>query len=232
MDYLRGSPAPLVLDVGANQGQSVFRFKKLLPDAIVHSFEPSPHMFEGLRANAGGLDNVTLVNSAVGSAEGTSILLENRHSVLSSLLRPDSSTQATIIAQTPVPITTVDAYCREHSIPHIDLLKTDTQGYELEVLRGCADLFAKNRIKLIYLEVIFHGQYEDVPPFDVVYRFLTDRGFKLVSIYSFVVSDRLASWADCLFVNPTFEGERPSGEVTRGAERTGRVASRGSTCRR
>ena len=203
-DYLKDTPAPIVLDVGANKGQSVFRFKELLPGCVVHCFEPSPHTFGVLKEHAEGLQNVTLINAAVGSTEGTSILFERESTVMSSLLHPDEAAGGRILAETPVPVRTVDAYCREHGICHVDLLKTDTQGYELEVLRGCEELMAANGIRLIHTEVIFSGMYEGVPPFDEMYRFLADRGFFLVAFYGQVVANRIASWADAMFVNPAF----------------------------
>jgi FkbM family methyltransferase len=41
-----------------------------------------------------------------------------------------------VVAETPVTVTTLDEYCAANGIERIDLLKNDTQGYELEVLRG------------------------------------------------------------------------------------------------
>ena len=37
-----------ILDVGANMSQSIDRFRKYLPDAIIYSFEPNPNTFEKL----------------------------------------------------------------------------------------------------------------------------------------------------------------------------------------
>lgn len=206
-EYLQDTPTPLVLDVGANKGQSVFRFKELLPRSVIHAFEPGPMAFGVLKSYAEGLENVTLVNAAVGSAEGTSVLLERESTVMSSILRPGEAAPGTVLAETPVQTTTVDAYCAAHGISYVDLLKTDTQGYELEVLRGCSDLMAANRIRLVTMEVIFSEMYEGIPPFDEVYRFLVDRGFSLVTFYGMVIADRLASWSDCLFANPSFTSE-------------------------
>jgi len=54
-----------------------------------------------------------------------------------------------IIVQTQ----TLDNFCRETSITNIDVLKIDTEGNELNVLKGAEKLLSKNKIKLIYVEI-------------------------------------------------------------------------------
>jgi hypothetical protein len=99
-------------------------------------------------------------------------------------------------------VTTLDEYCAANGIERIDLLENDTQGYELEVLRGAESLMAAGRIRLVYLELIFSEMYEGLPPFDLVYRFLVDRNFGLVALYNYHYSGRphgAAGWCDGLF---------------------------------
>jgi Methyltransferase FkbM domain len=91
---------------------------------------------------------------------------------MSSLLRPARAAGGAVVAGTPVTVTTLDEYCAANGIERIDLLENDTQGYELEVLRGAESLMAAGRIRLVYLELIFSEMYEGLPPFDLVYRFL------------------------------------------------------------
>jgi FkbM family methyltransferase len=197
---------PVVFDVGANIGQSVTLFRDLLPRSIVHSFEPGPVAFAQLEANTQGLKNLRLVNAAVGSVSGTQLLLENEYSDMSSLLPPASAAWGSIVGETQVAITTLDDYCRSFDVPRIDLLKIDTQGYELEVLRGATGLLAAGRIGLVYLEVTFVDMYEGLPPFDVLFRFLVDHQLRLVALYNYsnfsgATEPRFApAWCDALFV--------------------------------
>lgn len=60
----------LVLDVGANYGQSVVSFKTLLPRSRIHSFEPNPSSFEELRRLASAYDDVEVHQVAVGAERG------------------------------------------------------------------------------------------------------------------------------------------------------------------
>lgn len=54
-----------------------------------------------------------------------------------------------------VRLDTVDAFCAEQGIEHIDLLKTDTEGYETSVLRGANSMFEQGRIDFDLAECDF-----------------------------------------------------------------------------
>jgi hypothetical protein len=49
-----------------------------------------------------------------------------------------------------VAVTTIDAFCREHGIAHIDLLKLDVEGHELAALQGARGMLG--RIEAIQFE--------------------------------------------------------------------------------
>ena len=101
-------------------------------------------------------------------------------------------------------MTTLDGYCAEQSIGRLDILKTDTQGYDLEVLAGAAGLLDGHRVGLIFMEISYADVYERGPGLDEVYGFLRDRGFFLVSFYNFAFKNGRADWSDALFVDPQF----------------------------
>jgi hypothetical protein len=123
---------------------------------------------------------------------------------MSSFLQPAETAWGRIVRETPVEVVTLDDYCRDGSIERIDVLKTDTQGFELEVLSGAAQLVAERRIRLVYAELIVSNMYVGLPPFDEVYRYLVDRGFRLVAFYRFGFRGRLASWCDGVFLHNAF----------------------------
>ena len=62
-----------------------------------------------------------------------------------------------------------------------DHLHIDTQGYEMHVLRGATRTL--DQIKTINIEVYKRELYKDCAMFDDVDKFLTEKGFKLTSIY-------------------------------------------------
>jgi FkbM family methyltransferase len=204
MAYFLPDDRPLVFDVGANVGQSIRNFRISFRNAQIHSFEPSPSSFKLLKSNAGRFPNVHLWNLALGAAAGQLPLLENTMSEWTSFLPLSNSSRGSVTQQTQVPITTIDNFCQEHGINHVDILKSDTQGYELEVFKGAQQMFSKSAVRLVYCELIFSDLYKNMPSFGQVYDYLTSRGFLLVSFYSIAYEKRLASWTDGLFVHKSY----------------------------
>jgi hypothetical protein len=51
-----------------------------------------------------------------------------------------------------VAVSTVDEVCSTEGIERIDFLKIDTEGYEMDVLLGAADMLERNRIDAIQFE--------------------------------------------------------------------------------
>jgi len=104
-----------------------------------------------------------------------------------------------------VRVDTLDNFLKEHKISgQIDILKCDTQGYDLEVFKGSEMTMGENRIKLIYSEHIFSDMFRSVPRFDEVFGYLSDNGFSLVSPYKTFYQNNLASWTDMLWINNKF----------------------------
>jgi FkbM family methyltransferase len=199
--FVPASDSPIILDVGANVGQSVRRFRAIYPSGVIHSFEPSRRTFDELRQRIAGTSDVFAWNYALGASVGSGTLFENSYSDMSSLLPLDVAGWGTIEAEATVEMTTVDEFVSSHGIPRVDILKSDTQGYDLEVLKGADSTLREGKITLVQTEFIFSAMYRDLPSFDEMFRYLTDRGFKLVSIYGFRYHDDYASFADVLFAN-------------------------------
>jgi FkbM family methyltransferase len=143
-----------IFDIGANIGQSAYLFTKWFPEARVFSFEPFPGSFNELKKNAHSLRSVTIENLGFGDVEKSmEIPLFNEQdpsNEQNSILVEATDAQKTTVK---VQITTLDNYCRKQNIPVIDLLKTDTEGYELHVLRGADELFRRRAIRSVLVEV-------------------------------------------------------------------------------
>ena len=54
------------------------------------------------------------------------------------------------IKRIPIKIISLDYYLKNNNIKFIDLIKIDTEGYELEILKGLSKNF--NKVKFIYFE--------------------------------------------------------------------------------
>ncbi|HWW87552.1 MAG TPA: FkbM family methyltransferase, partial [Vicinamibacterales bacterium] len=98
--------------------------------------------------------------------------------------------------ETMVSTETVDRFCDSQGIEKIDLLKVDTQGYELDVFKGAEKMFRENRVGLFYFEIILSDMYRNLPNLGDLFSHLRARDFLLVSLYRIYHQKRLASWAD------------------------------------
>jgi FkbM family methyltransferase len=198
MHSLTPAPTPVIFDVGGNIGQSIQQFRSHFKNPQIHSFEPGEDTFRQLTENTRGLPDVHLVNSGMGSRRETKTFVENEISGMSSFFEPGEDAWGSVKGRRTLQLDTVDDYCNRKGIGHIDILKSDTQGYDLEVLRGASQMLKDKRINLIYLEVIFDNMYQGAPRFDEVYAFLASYG-RLVSFYDMNYQSDLLSWADVLF---------------------------------
>jgi FkbM family methyltransferase len=189
--YILGPTIRTVFDVGANEGQTIRRFSQAFPEADIYSFEPDPATFRRLAAAAAGLPRVRAFNAALGREPGEAQLFRFGFDETNSLL-PTAAGAESFVADAgllresgtvAVKVTTVDSVCEESGISRIDLLKIDTQGYEVEVLRGARRILSSGAVALVYAEVCFVRYYEGQPLFQDVYALLYELGFRLVGLY-------------------------------------------------
>jgi FkbM family methyltransferase len=192
--------SPVVLDVGANRGQSIARVRERFPTAIIHAFEPLPSEFDRLSRRVKDLSDVYLSNVALGSKPGRAALIENTFSNMSSFLEFGPSCWGEESRRYEVIIDTVDDYCQRHSLKDVDVLKIDTQGYDLEVLKGSSRMLREGRVRFVLLEIIFSNMYRGLPELDHIYRTMRDFGFSLVSFYKLHYQNNRAAWTDALFI--------------------------------
>jgi FkbM family methyltransferase len=192
---------PLILDIGANYGQTAEKFRATFPSSIIHCFEPGTETFAVLQRTFAGKSNVHVWRRAVGSSVGQQTFLENTEADMSSFLELSETGWGEVNKRTVADVTTVDQFVREQNKSAVDILKSDTQGYELEVFKGAEESMRARRIGLVYFEFIFSEMYRGLPRFDEVFRFLTDRDFLLVSIYDIHQQRGVADWANFLFVH-------------------------------
>jgi FkbM family methyltransferase len=198
---------PLVFDVGANIGQSIENFRHYFACPAIHSFEPSPQAFLELRRRTMDVPDLALSNVALGARSGQHVFFESAAgSPMSSLLPPGSECWGGggIRDTLQVNLGTIDEYCAQHEIERIDILKIDTQGYDLEVIKGASAMLQMHSIHLIHMEIIFGDMYQGIPRMDEVYAYLADRGLVLVTFYPFYYWGEKASWTEALFMDPEF----------------------------
>jgi FkbM family methyltransferase len=188
------SAKPVVLDIGANVGQTITAVRRAFPDATIHAFEPSPLTFAELERKCGGLPRVHLNCVALGRRRSTVQFSQYEDSQFSSVLPPGPDATTRVVSTVSVSLRSVDDYCAEHGIAYVDLLKTDTQGFELEVLSGADRMFGEGRVSLVLVELIFSADYARQARYHEILRYLDERGFQAMAFYdAYYVKGRLVS---------------------------------------
>ncbi len=197
-----------VFDVGANAGQFASEVLRNHPQAELFCFEPVRSTFEQLQRNMASRAGVRLFRNAMGALAGGEVAMTsqagwvmNRVLMAGEFTPPDTPTEN-------VPMETIGNICARFEVAEISLLKTDTEGFDLEVLRGAKDLLAAGKVFLILVEVGFSSADKGHTPFRMVCDFLSD--FDIIGFYNqgsdanFSGLDR----ADVLFIHRGLAGQR------------------------
>jgi FkbM family methyltransferase len=201
--FLLSKDSVNVLDVGANEGQTIDLILQHFKIPTIHAFEPSTCSFEKLVKRGYGA-NVRLYRIAVGDTDGFIDLINYADSRLSSVLALDSSPENRFrltqeIDRESVAIKKVDTHILEESIDNVDLLKIDTQGFDLSVLQGANDALCRGVIAFVMVEINFVDMYEGQASATGIHEFLVSRGFMVVDYYEKVRQGDVLAWCTALY---------------------------------
>jgi FkbM family methyltransferase len=197
---LVGKDDPVIIEVGANCGQTTVELLKAMPGATIFAFEPEPRAiakFRDVIANP----NVHLYECAIGAVNGTISFHQSSGGEhlpeygegwdqSGSIRRPNSHLKVwpwvKFEKQITVPITTLDAWSEQHQISKADFIWADVQGAESDLVEGAAQFLKSSRY--FYTEYSNDEWYEGqitldellkkLPDFDLVRRYAMDALFR------------------------------------------------------
>ena len=177
--FVERFPGAIIFDIGANVGRYATLVMKLNPTAIVHAFEPHPTAF-GLLKAAAAEHGFTPHQVALGEEPGNVVLFDKVNengSEHASLYRDViERVHHKNACQITVPCQTVDRMARKLRVKHINLLKIDVEGHELQVLRGASGTLKKKIVDVIQFEfnemnVFSRTFFKDFSDYLVGFRF-------------------------------------------------------------
>lgn len=151
-------PVKTFFDVGANVGQTAAAAREAFPSARIFSFEPHPATFQRLHSAIPASALFSAHHLAFSDKEGIATFYEyatdgegtNINSLVPNARFP---TQRGYKAnQITVPCSTIDDFCADNSVERIDVLKMDTEGSEMFVLKGAQETLRNGRVGLILTE--------------------------------------------------------------------------------
>ena len=147
---------PIIFDVGANIGNYSEILNTFFPNATIYSFEPNKNTFEFLyeKSKELGIKCYQLGISSQASRQKIYTQTKNNKSELTSCYKDiliDINKDSDII-EMDFETTTIDEFCIINKIQHIDFLKIDIEGHELEALKGANEMILHNQIDIIQFE--------------------------------------------------------------------------------
>lgn len=145
----------VVFDVGANVG----KYAQCILDnrsrnVSLFCFEPSRATFEQAQSNLALYENVELYNFGFSDEEATVPLFSNGvGSELASVYQRELAHHNITLNQVEhIELKTLDEFCQNKNITHIDLLKLDVEGHELSVLCGAKNMLSQRGADFIQFE--------------------------------------------------------------------------------
>jgi FkbM family methyltransferase len=180
-------PIKVFFDVGAHIGETSSMALNMFSEAKVYAFEPHPKTFQTLCKEIGGNPRFAAQNLAVGDSNGAASLFTYSgapyasawNSLIPSSYQPSDGT-------IDVRCTTIDQFCAANRIEQIDVLKTDTEGGDLSVLRGASKMLSAGKVRFVYTEFFDMLMKPNVSGSGLVpiAEYLFPSGFRFVATYT------------------------------------------------
>lgn len=211
MRHLVRKPEPVIFDVGAYIGHAAAQFRDQFPKARIHCFEPFPPSFELLAAAFREDAHIACHRLALADRSSVSKFQVNQSAVTNSLLTSDGrgahywgSDLLEKKEELEVETDTIDRFCEQQGISHIDILKLDVQGAEYSVLEGARRMLQDEHIDLIYMEMIMAPTYVGQRKYHEYLALFDALGYELFDIYNPCRKDGRLIQSDQIIVRSGF----------------------------
>lgn len=223
-----------ILDVGANLGQSCLPLAQVLPRARIFAFEPAARSFATLQANVAAHSNIEPLNLALGGATTRGSMITAGTSLMNRLApsrRPERPSLAQALGRAPggppveVPPSAPDRkvrrqdveivagadFCRSRGIDHVSFLKIDTEGHDLEVVRGFGPLL--QIVDFVQVEAAMNDYNQTHVPLRDFQTVMGQAGFYLFRIYGEAFEFKSGGRPVSRRCNPVFIHGRLAGDM-------------------
>ncbi len=177
-----------IIEVGGRYGNESVDLAKDYPDANIHTFECNPVTTVQCANTCSTMSNITFNNIGV-SKDGKTLpfysYTQDNDGCSSFYNRIDGNHTMKYAGE--IPTTTLKNYMTNKKIQSVDCLCLDTQGSELDILRGCGDLLHNVRyiileqpneiINTAYLPPSCHSKYIGAPTATEIKNYLLQYNF-------------------------------------------------------
>ena len=206
---LKNIESGIIFDVGAYVGDTAQLYQNYFPRYKIYSFEPSFESYDYLNNRFIDNSNIDIVNQALASNIEIRKLYLSNFPNLNSLHKPNERSWGFEDEKyIQVETTTLDAFCSKNNINHIDILKLDVQGSELDVLKGGKEILKEGKISLINIEWQVVQLYENHHEYYKIAEFLADYDFEFFNLYNINESrSGQLRWADAIYTSKSIRSK-------------------------
>lgn len=164
----------LFIDIGANHGCiSILASKYLQEGGLVIAFEPSPSAYGELQKNIklNNCKNILTFNKAISDIKGDLFLNETNYENSGA---SHISNNGTKIKAGPIYLNDIKKVANFSDL----YIKIDTEGYELYVLKGLADILKSGLVRKLVIEIDEENLVKYNANSKKIYNYLERYGFK------------------------------------------------------
>ena len=189
------SNEPVLLDIGAHKGESLKIFADNWPGRFKYiGLEPNPEAFKDLERVAKSVQSkgrsISCYPMAAGAKDGSLRYLLTKESAVAGVLEPIAELNERVPAgdhnitkEFEVQALSIPTLLMRQALEKIDILKVDTEGYDLEVLKGSLDLLRAHSIRIVLTEVFFVPYRVNQAFFWDIAAFMHHMGYHFVNLY-------------------------------------------------
>jgi len=193
----------VIFDIGANIGAMSLQYAKHANEGHVYAFEPTTYAFEKLKTNLSLnpslAERITMVNAFASDQCANNADIEaysswkidgsekDIHPLHGGTLKSEEDKSQHI------PSITIDKYCQDMDIQRLDCIKIDTDGHELNVLKGAGDTLHKFHPNIVFEAGLYvieeHGlEFEEYYEFLAGYRYAlyNSKNNKLITLDNYL----------------------------------------------
>ncbi|NTW31617.1 MAG: FkbM family methyltransferase [Bacteroidetes bacterium] len=184
LKYRIGLPMNIVFDIGANEGQTALPLHNYFSFSDIYCIEPVMDTYNILTRNTSHIKKIKRFQIAFGeNNENKSILLfDNTESCMNSLNEVSMNNYEGAKNEI-ITIVKGDDFCLRNNIKKIDLLKIDTEGYEIQVINGFSEMIKNNQISAVYCEAGFNPQNVRNTYIEKIHSLMYKNNFSLYGVY-------------------------------------------------
>lgn len=211
--YLKNKEC-VILDVGANKGQSIDFFLSLSSRFTIHAFEPNKKLFKILNIKYNSNQKINFYNKGVSSKNGKLIFHENILDETSTFENINTNSKYLAKKSKILGYKKENLFINHYEVDvirlvdfineigqNIELLKIDVEGHELQCLKGLFDEDNLNqKIRFIQLEKHQDDMYNSKDDFIKINELLIKNNFKITH----QIKHGFGDFYELIYVNQDF----------------------------